>query len=187
MSRKYLQATLVSGAVVIAAFEKLGGTGQGYSTQVFAGRKPFNGWRVVGDTHPVSGEPVVLRTRTMYAGHQIASITAVKPKDGRENDHGYESGNFEPVAEIQSTEHGMYTAPTANTPEGAVAGVDYPVHRDPNDLRRYVILRAANDIGPETRFYVDAASAAPDWSDDDDVVEARHVRQPGDADEDVEL
>jgi hypothetical protein len=98
----------------------------------------------------------------MYNGMQIKSLAVVKPIAGMETSHQYDPGNFQPVSEVQDGEYGMYIAPAENTPTGAVAGVEYPVHRDDASLRRYVILRveqAPTTIGgeptPEVRYWID--------------------------------
>ena len=188
MATKFLMAKLISGLTVVAEFSKLTGTGQGYAGQVFAGRKPFNAWKVVSGTHPASGEPVLVRTREMFAGSQIASITQVKPLPGMETSHGYQPENFEPVREIQKGRYGMWTAPTTNTPEGAVPGETYPINRDESSMRRYVILKVAQGETAEVRFYLDAEQSS---GYGDGLNEPAHVSEdddfgPGDADEESE-
>lgn len=196
MSRKFLQATLVGNqGEVVAEFADLGGTGQGYAGQVFARAKPFNAWRVISGTHPASGEATLVRTRQMYNGNAILSIAQVQPKAGFETSHEYLPANFEPVLEIQHGKYGAWVAPTENTPPGAVAGMSYPIHRDPNDFRRYVVLRveqAPAQIGgeptPEMRFNVDASTARSDgtFGGDDHAQEAAVGHEPADADEDLD-
>jgi hypothetical protein len=196
MSRtKFLRATLDTGEQVVSEFANLAGSGQGYATQVFAGVKPFNAWRVVSGRHPVSGEEVLVRARTMYSGRRIQTIQQVKPIAGREQNHGYAADAFEAVLEVQHGQYGMWVAPSENTPEGAVAGTEYPIHRDSPDFRRYVILRVAGEpaaIGgepvPELRHYIDTGSqvsvgASVPGFDDERAGEAPSS-EPGDADED---
>jgi hypothetical protein len=193
--RKFLLATLANGTAVVGEFDDLGGTGQGYATQVFALAKPFNAWRVTGTQHPASGEAVKVRTRVMYGGHQIVSIQQVKPKT---ESHGYDPQNFEPVEEIQRGQYGVWTAPAENTPDGARAGLDYPIHRESTDLRRYVILTAAGPDGTgEVRHYIDAGESARTYGSIDDVTRAAESEGgsvatatdegPADADEDREF
>jgi hypothetical protein len=200
MGTKFLQATLLSGVAVVSEFENLGGSGQGYATQVFACVKPFNAWRKVGSVHPQSGETVAIRTRVMYSGAQIASIAQVKPKAGFEETHEFQPENFEPVAEMRHGRHGMYVAPSEATPNGAVAGAEYPVHRQDSDFRRYVILRAATATTPELRHWIDAEVAGGEGGAgaggvplDDLDARRRGMRDrqgrgrgPADADEDID-
>jgi hypothetical protein len=193
MAQKFLMATLNDGTQVVSAFENLGGTGQGYATQVFARVKPFNAWKNVGNTHPHSGEPVKIRTRVMYSGAEIRSISQVKPIAGREESHGYEPENFEAVSEMQHGRYGMYVAPSENTPVGAVAGAEYPIHREEDSFRRFVILRVATADTVEVRHWLDAqpvegAGTTGGVALDDVDAERRNTRTrgPGDADEDID-
>lgn len=194
---KFLMATLVDGTKVVGQFEQLGGSGQGYAEQVMRGVKAFNAWRVVGTNHPASGEPCLLRIREMIAGSRIQSIQQVHPTV---SNHNYAWTNFQPVVELQKGQYGNWTAPSVGAPEGVVAGMDYPVHRDPADGRRYVIVKVAGEpetVGgepvPEQRYYVDATTLAPvvdrddATADDDDEEDGGYVgRGPTDADDDIE-
>lgn len=202
MSRKFLLATLTTGEKVVSEFSDLGGSGQGYSTQVFAQQKPFNAWKVVAGEHPASGEKVLVRTRVMFNGMLITSIAQVQPKEGFDTSHGYVVENFEPVTEIQHGQYGAHVFGAENLPAGAVAGVGYPIHRDPNDFRRYVVLKveqAPETVGgeptPEVRYTVDRdrterarseyAGAAVDSATDHDD-DFGGGRGPGDADDDLD-
>lgn len=177
---KFLMATLASGVAVVAEFSRLNGSGQGYASQVFSGRKPFNAWRVVGSTHPHSGEAVLVRSREMYNGSEVVKVAQVRPLAGREETHNYDPANFEIVQEMQKGQYGMWTAPTENTPEGAVAGAAYPIHREPESLRRYAILKVAQGEDAERRFYLDGQDGAGVASAHDE----RDAAGPGDGDED---
>lgn len=146
----FLQAKLRDGTTVISEFSKLASV-QKYANQVFAGVKPFNAWRVVGDTHPVSGEKVLLRTREMINGKEIVSITEVQ-QDGT------------PIITTQAGARGLWKAPLGASVEvegvQASAGETYPKHRDPVSMREYVILRAAAEGGEsEVRYYTDGDDA----------------------------
>jgi hypothetical protein len=201
MPMKFLMATLVSGLKVVSGFDNLGGSGQGYATQVFAQVKPFNAWRKIGSVHPHSGETVNIRSREMLSGAQIVKIQQVKPKAGFEGSHEYEPENFEPVAEIQHGRYGVFvvdaSAPfgEAAIASGAVAGAEYPIHREDSTFRRYVILKVATAETPEVRFWIDDAPSTESGSgvgagiddDDDDEVENRQVRRRGPADADEDL
>lgn len=165
----YIEANLKDGGTVISEFQKAQAMRR-FAADVFSGRKALPVWRVVGDTHPQSGEPVVIRTRSFVNGTHIASMQAVVPIN---ENHGYDPSNFEDVEEFKGTtgrqSNGLWTAPTENTPDGAVAGVKYPVHRDEVDHRRYVILRVAEDVTPENRFYLDETAGVRVGGEDDDV------------------
>jgi hypothetical protein len=188
MAMKYLMATLLSGEKVVSGFDNLGGTGQGYATQVFACVKPFNAWRKVGNVHPQSGETVNIRTRVMYSGAQIASVQQVKPKAGFEDGHEYVADNFEPVAEIQHGQYGVYLGTGQEQPTAGVLGAEYPVHRDEASFRRFVILKVGTPTEPEARFYLDAPEdvGAPVVSDEPQRPSRRPSRGPADADEDLD-
>lgn len=181
-ARTYVQATLKNGTVVVSAFTKLAGV-ENYGRDVFAGRKPFNAWEIVGTTHPASGEAVLVRRRRIYNGSEIASLEEVRSVVGE--DHGLDPANFEPVLHVQRGRHGsLHRFTEGNAPEGAVTGLDYPVHTDParaHGFQKYVILRVAQPAvgdepgSPEQRFYLERpVSPAP-------FVE---VQGPADADDD---
>jgi hypothetical protein len=148
-----LQATMKNGAVVVGEFTKLGHI-QRYVSQVFRGDKPFNAWQTVGTTHPVTGEPVLMRTRVMFNGPEILSIVQID-----------EAGSA--VAEVQGGEVGRYTVPSP-APEGCPlpSGTIVPCHRDAATLRRFVIVD-----GSGTQFWLDQPVAdtvlARDRFDDD--------------------
>lgn len=181
-AKTFLRATLRDGTQVVSVFTKLAGV-ENYARDVFAMRKPFNAWQIVGTAHPASGEQVLMRQRRVYNGSQIVSIEQVRPVSGREEDHGLQAENFEPVTHTARGRDGTYQFTAANAPEGAQVGIDYPVHRDPtrqHGFNRYVVLRIAHTSEegqqvPESRYYIDRpASAAP-------YVE---VSGPADADDD---
>jgi hypothetical protein len=144
----FLKATLQDGTEVISEFSKLQGSGERYIAQVFAGVKPFNAWKVVGHQHPQSGEAVLIRTREMYSGQQIKKVCRVQPVEGQADTHGYQPQFFVPVTEIQGGQYGTWEAPAENTPQDAVAGALYPIHRDDASMERFVYLKVASD--PET-------------------------------------
>lgn len=181
---KYLRAVLVTGQVVIAAFQKLSGTGQNYVSQVFSGRKPLNVWTKVSTVHPKSGEAVLFRTREMIGAAAIRSISAVKPKAGFEAEdvHQFDPTNFEAVVEMQAGENGTYTVPAEQTPEGLTAGDQYPIHREPNDLRRYIVTKVAAGDVPEQRYFID--SLAPRPYAESEAAESRHTSSYGPSDSD---
>jgi len=184
--KTYLKATTLSGLVVIAAFSKLGGSGERYVGQVFAGARPFNAWKVVGQAHPVSGEAVLLRTRVMLSGRTLSTIEAVKPIAGREETHGYDPTNFEPRVEIQGGRYGLWTVPAVETPEGLVAGTQFPINRAPDTLERYVLLRVAENGQPEKRYVLDAGRTTSYGTIDEMTRQPVPAAGPGDGDDDVD-
>jgi hypothetical protein len=195
--RNFLKATLLDGSEVVAEFSKLQGSGERYVGQVFYAAKPFNAWRVLRHTHPVSGEAVLVRTREMYNGNQIKKVERVQPKaDVTSQQIGtLDPQYFESCPEIQGTAFGLWTAPAENTPEGAVAGVSYPIHRNEQTLERYVILRVENGDEPALRFQIEAARSTSESTVDEliggsgtvDEPEHRPIRsEPSDADDDLD-
>lgn len=147
----FVQAILKNGEVVVSEFSKLTNLTP-YAAQAFARMRPFNHWEVTGTVHPESGERVLYRTRHLISGDYIMSMTEVEPKPGREEDHNYDPDNFQPVSHMQKGAYGSWTAPAENTPEGAVAGVKYPIHRDEATWQMYVILKVATEDTPEVRY-----------------------------------
>lgn len=148
-----LEATLKSGEVLYSEFDKLTKIGK-YSADVFAGRKPFNAWRLLGNVHPASGEKVLVRERMMINGSEIAKIRQVKQVS---------EGIYGSVETVQSGERGIWTAPSNpdDAVVGAIMGMQYPVHQDSSDLRQYVILNAEGHNGDaELRYYVDGEGDA---------------------------
>lgn len=139
----FLRITTRTGEKYVSEFTKLVNV-QRYASQVFIGQKPFNVWRVVGDVHPQSGERVLVRQRVMLNGRDVLEVEHVQRKPDVDA-NTMDAADFEPVAEIQSGQGGLWTAPEQNTPEHAVAGVRYPVHINPQTLRPYVILQAERE------------------------------------------
>jgi hypothetical protein len=160
---RYLKAKLKDGTEVTGAFDKLANVGK-YVAQVFAGSKPFNVWTKAGETLP-SGEPGVLRTRTMISGDFIASIVETN-----------EGGT--PIAVIPRGSRGRWTVPQNSAIPELVAGTVYPKHRSVRG-RDYVIVRAANDESSprtgEVRFYIGdlgLTTLQPEPRDGDEDTEA---------------
>lgn len=153
----YLRATLDDGTQVVSEFSKLASAGR-YSAQVFDGRKPFNGWKVVGSVHPHSGEPLLHRERRMYNGNNVRMIEEVEPTT---EEHGLAPENFRPLAVPQGSHRGFYTAPTPALHDDMVEGARYPQHRDPENYRDFVILRVAGEYQSEVRYYLDGRGDSP--------------------------
>jgi|ERR1043166_4610507 DNA-binding cell septation regulator SpoVG len=154
----YLQAALTDGTTVTGEFDRLAHV-QRYVSRVYAGVAPFNVWQTVSTTHPVSGETNSQRVRVMVNGDRINCIRQVNV-DGS------------PFVETARGEAGLWVAPAENTPEGAVAGVRYPVSREAETLARYVVLKVATDGQPEKRHYLDPATQGPADGDEDRDAEA---------------
>lgn len=172
---RYLMATLTNGETVISEFSKLSNV-QRYIAQVFAGTKPFNVWIPVGTEHPQSGEPCLVRRREMISGSMIARVQEVEPVG---EDHGHDPANFNPITLPQSGEYGSWTCPdNEDTPEGAVAGARYPVHRDPNTLRRFVFIRFDAENPENTRRHWLDPQSEPSYRNNDP-----EGFEPGDADD----
>lgn len=147
----FLRATLDDGTQVVSEFSKLVSVGR-YAAQVYIGSKAFNGWKVVSTTHPHSGEQTLVRERVLYNGKNIRLIEQVEPTT---EEHGLDPANFRPAAVPQRARFGSYTVPEEVPHEGLVAGARYPIHRDPESFRQYVIVRVAEGEAAEVRFYLD--------------------------------
>lgn len=143
----YVRVTLRSGEQVVSEFSRLRGISR-YSQQVMGGVKPFNVWQVVAETHPVSGEPCLMRSRRLINGREIVDMQIVEPQTERADEARatLRADLFDPVTEPQGGEAGIWVAPdNEDRPELAVAGARYPVHVNPSTLDRYVILRAGDE------------------------------------------
>lgn len=170
---QYILATLNDGSQVVCEFQQKQGMRR-FARNVMSGQMALPVWRVAGEQHPHSGERVLLRTREFINGSSVRSLMEVEPRDGIA-DHNYEPANFRPAESMKALNgagrNGMWVAPTTpdDAIEGAVPGVQYPVHRD-TDSRRYVILRVAEGEAPERRHYLDRDSAghSESWRDDAD-------------------
>lgn len=187
----FLRITMKDGETFVSEFTKLANA-QRYAIQVFAGIKPFNVWKVVGNQHPASGEHVLVRQRVMLNGRDIASIEHVERVATQET-NSLEPNDFAPVAESQSGPGGSWVAPAVNTPEHAVAGVRYPVHIHPQTLVPYVILRAAYDQdgqrveSEEVQYALQAAPPAPRDFGPGASGQPNRPRPPGPADGDDDI
>jgi hypothetical protein len=155
----FVKAKLEGGESVIVEFEKLKGIRQ-LSADVMGGRKAFPIWRKVADRHPVSNEPVLVRTRTFIRGDQITEMEVVKPIAGEEETHEFRPEAFESMVLVRSNDvHGNWTAPAGEgAVVGAQAGAEYPIHRG-EDHRRYVILAWDEQENEQVRHYLDAEGA----------------------------
>jgi hypothetical protein len=167
----FLKVITTTGQAFIGEFEKVR-TGQRYLTAVFAGAKAFNAWKVVATAHPVTGEPVTMRTREMISGRQILSAAVVVPTV---EDHGYDPDNFELKQFPKQGEFGVYVFGADDVPEGGQTGVEYPVHREDETLRRYVYLAYTGLDGPDDN---------PDLASTIHYLDPEVSLPPGDADED---
>jgi hypothetical protein len=177
----YLKATLHDGTVVVSEFSRLRNV-QRYATQVFAGIKPFNVWTVVSTTHPASGEPVLFRTQELVNGRDIERIERVKPITTDSTAVSLDPSNFVACPVMQRGERGVYMLPADQAEhDGIVAGVEYPVHRDPSTMADYIItgmlsgepvrynLNSMTPQAVEQSYHEDEDEdeVAPDWGDDD--------------------
>lgn len=165
----YVLTTLKTGEKFISQFTKLRGL-RDYSSKVMSGQKSFAAWTVISEQHPASGERILVRTRTFVSGSAIATMAEVEPAT---EDHEYNPDNFRLIPKFQKTEWGFFTFPETLPAgaESAVSGVEYPIHKDPSSLRKYVILTVAEPENSivEERFYIDGATNA--WQPADSEVD----------------
>jgi len=179
MSQRFLLITASDGTQFISEYRKLGNI-EKYLKRTFFENKPLNVWNVVSEVHPDSGEAVLYRTRTIVNGRNVISVQEVTPVEGRQGDD-YSPESFELKPVLERGQFGTWTAPTT---EGALVvdarpGATYPIHRDAESMRRYVILKAGQGED-ETRHYLDPerppyssssfapVSARDDFSEEDD-------------------
>ena len=148
----FVRALMTDGTQVVSSFEKLQGIRK-LSADVLGNRKAFPVWRVVGTTHPVSGEPCLTRTRQFVSGRMIAHMEVVEPTT---ENHEYDPTNFAAVVEVQRGDAGrMLFTEDMDAVEGITVGVEYPLHRDP-DGRRFVVVTSNSAEGEEdVRHYID--------------------------------
>lgn len=149
----------------VSEFKKLRRLGK-YASDIFAGRKAFNVWRTTATVHP-SGETVLFRTRTLIPASQITALAEVEPLATRA-EGSLDAAHFQPAARMQRGQFGTWLAPDGVA--GATPGERYPIHREPDTLRRYVNL-AVPPNGPATTYFLDAtAQPAPaqESSDEDE-------------------
>lgn len=174
----FVKATLMDGEAVIVEFDKLKGIRQ-LSADVMGGRKAFPIWRKVSERHPVSNEPVLVRTRTFLRGDQIKEMQVVKPREGFDDTHNLQPEHFEAEVHMKSGRDGLWKAPSGEgAVVGAQAGTDYPIHRDEATHRRYVILAWDENEAEQVRHFLDAESAG--------VTESRSYEDDGDGEWDEE-
>jgi hypothetical protein len=144
----------------VSQFTKLRGIGT-YAGNVMTGRKALNLWRVLSNEHPVSGERTLVRQRKMINGSEVAAMEEVTPLPhaSPESVASLLPEAFEPKPHIEKGPHGLYQfeATDETRPEGVSTTLPYPIHRDPDSLRRYVVLDARTD--PPRRHYLDSEQA----------------------------
>lgn len=157
----YVLITLKDGTQFVSQFSKLRGIGT-YAGQVMTGKKALNVWKVLGNEHPASGEKVLVRQRKMLNGTEVASMEEVLPREDADPAavEALDIGAFTQKPHIEKGPHGLYQFDAADEtrPEGVSVRLPYPIYRDPDTLRRYVILTAAREGTPEVRHYLDAES-----------------------------
>jgi len=146
----YVRATLDNGKQYISEFTKLVHLGR-YASRVMSGMQAFNCWQVTSTRHPASGERVLFRKRLLISGRKIETLEEVEPSMP---DHDMQPENFRSVSVMQLGKLGYWVAPEDNTPEGAVAGVKYPVHQDAATWQKYIILRTATSEAEVEQRYV---------------------------------
>lgn len=156
---RYLRVTTDAGIQYVSEFHKLGFP-EKYFQKVLRAGKIFNVWNVVSETHPQSGEAVLIRRRIMLNPTRIVSVEEVEP-DVRTGPDDYNPSHFKAKALIEKGAFGLWTAPTE---EGALVvdalpGAKYPIRRDNDSLRRYVVLRAGEGED-EVRHWLDEAQPA---------------------------
>lgn len=69
--------TATTPATIIAPFARLGNAPD-YFRRVMSGQQPFAHWTPTASVHPLTGEPVLMRARTLYPGRDIAHVTEVQ-------------------------------------------------------------------------------------------------------------
>lgn len=156
----FVKVTLKSGETFISQFDKLKGIGT-YAGQVMTGKKALNRWTVLAHEHPASGERVLVRSRTMVNGSEVASMEEVIPKDGADETavRRLDVDAFEGSPQIEKGTHGLHKFDEADEtrPEGVSTKYGYPIYREPGSLRRFVILDARTE--PQRKHFLDAEAA----------------------------
>ena len=154
----FVRITRTDGSTFISQFDKLGNLGR-YFSKCLASRKAFNVWTVVSTAHPVTGEPVTMRTRTLLNPEHIATVQEV-------------TASNEPRAIPQLGDAGSYTVVDGDD-IALPLGTTVPRHRDPATLDYYVIT-GYNVDGDEVRhtFAQEIATMVVEeserWAPDDD-------------------
>lgn len=178
----YALISLKSGERLISQFTKLRGLGS-YASKVMSGQKALNVWTIISTTHPASGERCLVRTRRQISGSDVVEMQEVTPRASATPQAvaRLEPEAFEPALQIEKGPHGLHTfAAGEDLPVGAQAGIPYPLHRDPQTLHKYVVLRAANgDVTEQRHEFVEGAMAGvtslpeteevENFDDDDDI------------------
>lgn len=165
----FVRVTLKDGEQAVSEFSKMRGIGT-YASEVMSGRKAFALWRPVAQTHPISGAPCLVRSRVMVNGTEVRNMEVVIPTT---EEHNFDPRNFTPLPNIQRGPYGLWTVPeNEDRPEGVPVGAQFPVYRDSVTLRRYVVLRVAENGNEERRHWLDGepspvrAAAFPSDSDE---------------------
>lgn len=154
MSQRFLKIITTSDDIYVSEYRKLGNI-EKYLKRVFYENKPLNVWHVISEVHPDSGEAVLYRRRLVLNGKNIVAVEEVVPTESRRG-NDYSPNLFQPKPVIEKGQYGTWTAPTT---EGALVvdarpGATYPIHRDPESVRRYVVLKAGEGED-EIRHYLD--------------------------------
>lgn len=180
----FLMATMDNGDQIVSEFSKLAHV-ERYVAQVMAGGRPFNAWKVTSEVHPQSLDVCLIRTRQMISGRVIRLVEIVERAPTAPPD-SLAPQDFVSVPMIQRGQYGTWKAPEENTPAGAVAGVEYPIKRDPATLVRYVTLKIANESTPELRFTIDAEPMVTNGGDPiANILNGHDASGPLDGDEDM--
>jgi hypothetical protein len=127
-------------------------------------------WKVESNVHPVTGEAVPMRSRTLVRADQVKSVCEV-------DDAGA------PIVQPPRGLYGRIEIP-ANHASGLPEGTLVTVHRDDVTLRRFIITQAATEGGEPTKFWLDADHTSPNYDEDADGVDPVTL-QASDEDDDL--
>ena len=142
---RFIRATLDTGEQIISRFDGLASVHK-FAQQVFSGVKPFIAYTVVSETHPASGEAVLMRTRRFVQPSSVRTLDEVVWTGTGAPDLTALDGWVSRVAP-RAGRYGVWRVPEGEVVEvagvRATPNVDYPVRYDAPSRTRYVILQAA--------------------------------------------
>ena len=179
---RFIRATLDSGEQIVSRFDGLASVHK-FAQQVFSGVRPFIAYAVVSETHPASGEAVLMRTRRFVQPSSVRALDEVIWVGEGAPNLGATTGWSSRVAP-RAGRYGVWKVPEGETVEvngvRATPGVEYPVRYDAPSRTRYVILQAAQ---PGSLAVIYSLNAAAPSASSGPVTE---VLRSGDADDDMD-